>query len=132
MVNIPKRRSTFCKSKTCRKHTLHFVAIYKAGKKRKFSLGTRRYHRKMKGYGGKGKPVLRNREGNTMPGFQKKAKTTKIVTLRLICEKCGHSHLQAIGRAKHVEVGGPKKRISTEKKADGSHDSFVDNGLDSL
>jgi len=70
----------------------------------------------MKGYGGKGKPVIRNNSGQTMPVFQKKAKSTKIVTLRLRCEKCGQSHLQAMGRAKKIELGAQKKRISSSEK----------------
>jgi len=32
MVNVPKERKTFCKGKKCRKHTLHKVTQYKAGK----------------------------------------------------------------------------------------------------
>merc|ERR1711964_432590 len=32
MVNVPKTRRTYCKGKKCRKHTLHKVSQYKAGK----------------------------------------------------------------------------------------------------
>ena len=33
-VNVPKTRKTYCKGKECRKHTLHKVTQYKAGKVR--------------------------------------------------------------------------------------------------
>jgi hypothetical protein len=33
-VNIPKTRKTYCKGKECRKHTMHKVTQYKAGKVR--------------------------------------------------------------------------------------------------
>merc|ERR1712150_464482 len=39
MVNIPKTRKTFCKGSKCRKHTLHKVTQYKAGKKATFAKG---------------------------------------------------------------------------------------------
>lgn len=32
MVCIPKERKTFCKGKKCKKHTVHKVTQYKAGK----------------------------------------------------------------------------------------------------
>lgn len=31
-VNIPKTRRTYCKGRDCRKHTMHKVTQYKAGK----------------------------------------------------------------------------------------------------
>jgi ribosomal protein L44E len=31
-VNVPKTRRTYCKGKTCKKHTQHKVTQYKAGK----------------------------------------------------------------------------------------------------
>ncbi|TYG80634.1 hypothetical protein ES288_D02G232300v1 [Gossypium darwinii] len=65
MVNVPKTKKTYCKSKECRKHTLH--------------KGKRRYDRKQSGYGGQTKPV-----------FHKKAKTTKKIVLRLQCQGCKH------------------------------------------
>ena len=37
MVNIPKERKTFCKGKKCKKHTLHKVTQYKAGKRAAFA-----------------------------------------------------------------------------------------------
>ncbi|KAH6900878.1 ribosomal protein L36a-like protein [Coprinopsis sp. MPI-PUGE-AT-0042] len=74
MVNIPKTRRTYCKGKTCKKHTPHKVTQYKKGKDSKVAQGKRRYDRKQSGYGGQTKPV-----------FHKKAKTTKKVVLRLEC-----------------------------------------------
>lgn len=73
MVNVPKTRKTFCKSRECGKHQLHKVTQYKAGKASAFAQGKRRYDRKQSGYGGQTKPV-----------FHKKAKTTKKVVLRLV------------------------------------------------
>ena len=37
MVNIPKERKTFCKSKKCSKHSIHKVTQYKAGKASNFA-----------------------------------------------------------------------------------------------
>lgn len=58
MVNVPKERRTFCKSAKCRKHTLHKVSQYKAGKASNFAQGRRRYDRKQQGYGGQTKREL--------------------------------------------------------------------------
>ncbi|CAI4495696.1 CNT_collapsed_G0024170.mRNA.1.CDS.1 [Saccharomyces cerevisiae] len=57
MVNVPKTRKTYCKGKTCRKHTQHKVTQYKAGKASLFAQGKRRYDRKQSGFGGQTKPV---------------------------------------------------------------------------
>jgi hypothetical protein len=37
MVNVPKERKTFCKSKKCTKHTVHKVTQYKSGKASNFA-----------------------------------------------------------------------------------------------
>ena len=82
MVNIPKSRKTFCPSSKCRKHTVHKVTQYKAGKASLYaqgkcssnyihsfmvvallvliylSAGKRRYDRKQSGFGGQTKPVF--------------------------------------------------------------------------
>jgi large subunit ribosomal protein L44e len=60
--------------------------------------GKRRYDRKQSGFGGQTKPV-----------FHKKAKTTKKIVLRLSCQVCKASHMHAIKRCKHFEIGGEKK-----------------------
>ncbi|WOO84755.1 60S ribosomal protein L44 [Vanrija pseudolonga] len=98
-VNIPKTRRTFCKSKTCKKHTPHKVTQYKKGKDSIFAQGKRRYDRKQSGYGGQTKPV-----------FHKKAKTTKKVVLRLECTSCKSKSQIALKRCKHFELGGDKKQ----------------------
>lgn len=99
MVNIPKTRKTFCKGKKCRKHTLHKVTQYKAGKASLFAQGKRRYDRKQAGYGGQTKPV-----------FHKKAKTTKKIVLRMECTECKYRKQVPLKRCKHFELGGDKKR----------------------
>lgn len=38
-VNVPKTRKTFCKGKKCKKHTLHKVTQYKAGKASLYAQG---------------------------------------------------------------------------------------------
>ena len=38
-VNVPKSRKTFCKGKNCKKHTLHKVTQYKAGKASLYAQG---------------------------------------------------------------------------------------------
>ncbi|KAL8547062.1 hypothetical protein ACS0TY_006696 [Phlomoides rotata] len=85
MVNVPKTKKTFCKSKECKKHTLHKVTQYKKGKDSLAAQGKRRYDRKQSGYGGQTKPV-----------FHKKAKTTKKIVLRLQCQGCKHVSQHAI------------------------------------
>lgn len=67
----------------------HKVTQYKAGKASDFAQGKRRYVRKQKGYGGQTKPV-----------FQKKAKTTKKVVLRLECTVCKYRAHLALKRCK--------------------------------
>ncbi|KAK0215772.1 zinc-binding ribosomal protein [Armillaria fumosa] len=98
MVNIPKTRRTYCKGKTCKKHTPHKVTQYKKGKDSIFAQGKRRYDRKQSGYGGQTKPV-----------FHKKAKTTKKVVLRLECTVCKYKMQLTLKRCKHFELGGEKK-----------------------
>lgn len=55
---MPKTKKTYCKSKDCRKHTLHKVTQYKKGKDSLAAQGKRRYDRKQSGYGGQTKPVF--------------------------------------------------------------------------
>jgi large subunit ribosomal protein L44e len=57
-VNVPKTKKTYCKSKECKKHTLHKVTQYKKGKDSIAAQGKRRYDRKQSGYGGQTKPVF--------------------------------------------------------------------------
>ena len=99
MVNVPKTRRTFCKK--CGKHQPHKVTQYKKGKDSLYAQGKRRYDGKQSGYGGQTKPV-----------FQKKAKTTKKIVLRLECVEpnCRSKRMLVIKRCKHFELGGDKKR----------------------
>ncbi|KAL0384855.1 UNVERIFIED_CONTAM: 60S ribosomal protein L44 [Sesamum radiatum] len=101
-VNVPKTKKTYCKSKECKKHTLHKVTQYKKGKDSLAAQGKRRYDRKQSGYGGQTKPV-----------FHKKAKTTKKIVLRLQCQGCKHVSQHPIKRCKHFEIGGDKKGKGT-------------------
>ncbi|KAL1553417.1 40s ribosomal protein L44e [Salvia divinorum] len=102
LVNVPKTKKTYCKSKECKKHTLHKVTQYKKGKDSLAVQGKRRYDRKQSGYGGQTKPV-----------FHKKAKTTKKIVLRLQCQGCKHVSQHPIKRCKHFEIGGDKKGKGT-------------------
>ncbi|XP_059156121.1 uncharacterized protein LOC131941126 [Physella acuta] len=99
MVNVPKQRRTFCKGKKCKKHTIHKVTQYKAGKASLYAQGKRRYDRKQSGYGGQSKPV-----------FRKKAKTTRKIVLRMECTECKYRKQLPIKRCKHFELRGDKKR----------------------
>merc|ERR1719422_1089711 len=99
MVNVPKSRKTFCLAKNCKKHTIHKVTQYKAGKASLYAQGKRRYDRKQSGYGGQTKPI-----------FRKKAKTTKKIVLRMECTVCKYRKQLPIKRCKHFELGGDKKR----------------------
>ena len=96
MVNFPKERKTYCKKE--RKHTVHKVTQYKAGKASNFAQGKRRYDMKQQGYGGQTKPIL-----------HKKAKTTKKITLRLECKECKQKKQLVIKRTKRFELGEKKK-----------------------
>ena len=98
MVNVPKERKTYCKNKKCRKHQVHKVTQYKAGKASNFAQGKRRYDSKQMGFGGQTKPV-----------FHKKAKTTKKIVLRLECKTCKAKKQLKIKRCKHFELGEKKK-----------------------
>merc|ERR1711904_46152 len=86
MVNVPKTRRTYCKGRDCKKHTLHKVTQYKAGKASLFAQGKRRYDRKQSGYGGQAKP-------------------TKKVVLRLECTSCKTKAQLSLKRCKHFELG---------------------------
>ncbi|XP_072482835.1 large ribosomal subunit protein eL42 [Notamacropus eugenii] len=98
-VNVPKTCRTFCKK--CGKHQPHQVTQYKKGKDSLYAQGKRRYDLKQSDYGGQTKPI-----------FQKKAKTTKKIVLRLerVEPNCRSKRMLAIKRRKHFELGGDKKR----------------------
>jgi large subunit ribosomal protein L44e len=98
MVNIPKERRTYCAAKVCRKHQIHKVTQYKAGKASNFAQGKRRYDSKQMGFGGQTKPV-----------FHKKAKTTRKIVLRMECKKCKSKKQLCIKRTKHFELGAKKQ-----------------------
>ncbi|XP_012371315.1 60S ribosomal protein L36a-like [Octodon degus] len=99
MVNVPKTQRTFCEK--CGKHQPHKVTQYKKDKVSLYAQGKRHYNRKQSGYSGHMKPI-----------FQKKAKMTKKIVLRLQCvEPCYRSkRMLAMKRCKHFELGGGKKR----------------------
>ncbi|THG20936.1 hypothetical protein TEA_024640 [Camellia sinensis var. sinensis] len=115
MVNVPKTKKTYCKSKDCRKHTLHKVTQYKKGKDSLAAQGKRRYDRKQSGYGGQTKPVFHKKNflpdcysligknykkdcaEAAMPGLQ-----TCTLLLALFLQRC-----------KHFEIGGDKKGKGT-------------------
>merc|ERR1711861_46701 len=99
MVTVPKVKKTYCASKDCKKHTIHKVTQYKAGKASLYAQGKRRYDRKQSGFGGQTKPV-----------FHKKAKTTKKIVLRLECIKCKYKSQKPLKRCKTFELDGEKKK----------------------
>lgn len=76
-MKSPKSMKTYCPR--CRKHTTHTVSVYRKGKDRKMAAGRRRYDKKLKGYGGQPRPILR-----------KTAKTTKKISVQLSCKDCGY------------------------------------------
>eukprot|EP00814_Leptocylindrus_danicus_P003039 CAMPEP_0116029494 /NCGR_PEP_ID=MMETSP0321-20121206/16174_1 /TAXON_ID=163516 /ORGANISM="Leptocylindrus danicus var. danicus, Strain B650" /LENGTH=104 /DNA_ID=CAMNT_0003503883 /DNA_START=28 /DNA_END=342 /DNA_ORIENTATION=- len=98
MVNVPKERRTYCASSKCKKHQVHKVTQYKAGKASNFAQGKRRYDSKQMGFGGQTKPV-----------FHKKAKTTRKIVLRLECKKCKTRKQLVLKRTKHFELGAKKE-----------------------
>jgi ribosomal protein L44E len=58
MVSFPKAMKTHCKSRKCRKHTVHKLVQYKKGKDSSMAQGRRRYDRKQSGFGGQTKPIF--------------------------------------------------------------------------
>ena len=77
----------------CKKHTVHGVSAYKAGKRRSQAEGERRMRRKTKGYGSFPKNI------------QKRfSKTTKKTVLKLKCSECDHIIQSKSMRLKKVEV----------------------------
>ena len=92
MVHIPKQLKSFCKK--AKKHTLHKVSQYKAGKATKTAQGKRRYDMKQKGFGGQTKPV-----------FRKKAKNTKKIVLKLECSQTKTKSFRVIKRCKTFILG---------------------------
>ncbi|XP_055967851.1 60S ribosomal protein L36a-like [Sorex fumeus] len=99
MVNVPKTCRTFCKKYG--KHQPHKVTQYKKGKDSLYVQRRHRYDRKQSGYGGQTKPI-----------FQKKAKTTKKIVLRIeyVEPNCRSKRMLAFKRRTHFELGGNKKR----------------------
>ncbi|XP_045847298.1 60S ribosomal protein L36a-like [Meles meles] len=96
-VNVPKR--TFCKKYG--KHQPHKMTRYKIGKDSLYAQAKQHYDRKQSGYDGQTKPI-----------FQKKAKTTKKIVLRLECVECNcrSKRMLAIKGCKHFELGGDKRK----------------------
>jgi large subunit ribosomal protein L44e len=76
-VNVPKDTTTYCPK--CKKHQVHAVSLYKAGKRRALAKGERQHAREKRGYGGQKYTLQRE--------F---AKTTKKQTLKLKCKVCGY------------------------------------------
>ena len=77
-VNVPKEIRKYCPR--CKKHEIHTVTLYKAGKRRALAKGERRHEREKKGYGGQKYSIQKE--------F---AKTTKKQTLKLKCKVCGYT-----------------------------------------
>jgi large subunit ribosomal protein L44e len=77
-VNVPKEIRKYCPR--CKKHEIHTVTLYKAGKRRALAKGERHHEREKKGYGGQKYSLQRE--------F---AKTTKKQTLKLKCKVCGYT-----------------------------------------
>ncbi|MCS7097454.1 MAG: 50S ribosomal protein L44e [Candidatus Methanomethyliaceae archaeon] len=90
-MKVPKEIRTYCPR--CKTHTTHTVTLYKKGRDRALAEGARRYERKKKGYGSSRKPV------------QKRfAKTTKKLSLKLKCKKCGYQKQRRGIRIKKLEI----------------------------
>ncbi|TLY12638.1 MAG: 50S ribosomal protein L44e [Thaumarchaeota archaeon] len=92
-MKFPKEMRTFCRS--CKKHTLHSVSLYKRGKERASSWGARRQARRKRGYG-----------GQKFPELIRTAKTTKKATLRLKCKECNKEVMRKGTRLRKAEIAG--------------------------
>ena len=98
MVAVKKVRNTYCRHPDCKSHKLHKITQYKRGRVHDGRLGNRKYKLKQKGFGGQKKPVLR-----------KKAKVTKITTLKMVCTTCNMRRIMPIGRCKSFKFLEIKK-----------------------
>ena len=92
MVHIPKTIRTY--NFKAKKHTVHKVSQYKAGKKNELAQGDRRYIMKQKGFGGQTKPI-----------FKKKAKQTKKIALKLECVQSKCKSFRVLKRTKTFILG---------------------------
>uniref|UniRef100_A0A7S3IPU4 60S ribosomal protein L44 n=1 Tax=Strombidium inclinatum TaxID=197538 RepID=A0A7S3IPU4_9SPIT len=92
MVHIPKTIRTY--NPKLKKHAVHKVSQYKAGKARTTVQGKRRYDMKQKGFGGQTKPI-----------FRKKAKNTKKIVLKLECTANKSKAFKVIKRCKTFILG---------------------------
>jgi len=90
-MKFPKEMRTFCRS--CKKHTLHSVSLYKRGKERASSWGARRQAKRKRGYG-----------GQKFPELIRTAKTTKKATLRLKCKECNKEVMRKGTRLRKAEI----------------------------
>ena len=92
-MKVPKKVNKHCPK--CKTHTEHKVKIYKKGKQRKMSHGSRRYDRKKQGYGSQPKPIQHNQ-----------VKVNKKTTPLYECIKCGHTITGKGLRLKKFEIIG--------------------------
>ncbi|KON29781.1 50S ribosomal protein L44 [miscellaneous Crenarchaeota group-15 archaeon DG-45] len=90
-MKAPRTMRTYCPR--CNSHTEFSVSIYKAGKRKGAKLGERRQEERKKGYGGQKFPLQHNQ-----------AKTTRKMTLKLQCRKCGYTLQRQGMRLKKLEV----------------------------
>ena len=90
---LPKTMKTYCSGANCKTHQEHLVTQYKSGAPRDEAQGKRRYDEKQAGFGGQTRPI-----------FRKKAKTTKVVVLKLKCTKCDKIQQRNCDRMKHLEI----------------------------
>ncbi|XP_024090689.2 large ribosomal subunit protein eL42-like [Pongo abelii] len=93
MANISNTHRTSCKK--CGRHQSHKVMQCKKGKDSLYAQEKWYYDMKRSGYGGQTKLI-----------FQKKAKTTKKIVLRLECVQpnCRSKRILATKRCKHFEL----------------------------
>ena len=101
MVHVPKTIRTYCPKK--KRHTVHKVSQYKAGKASLLAQGKRRYDMKQAGFGGQTKPV-----------FHKKAKNTKKIVLKLECTETKARSFRKIKRCKTIILGKKDKTGKNE------------------
>ena len=101
MVHVPKTIRTYCPK--LKKHTVHKVSQYKAGKASLLAQGKRRYDMKQAGFGGQTKPV-----------FHKKAKNTRKIVLKLECTESKAKSFRKIKRCKTIILGKKDKKGKNE------------------
>ncbi|KAJ8554145.1 hypothetical protein K7X08_024823 [Anisodus acutangulus] len=117
MVNVPKTKKTYCKSKECKKHTLHKVTKYKKDKDILAAQGKRIYDQGMNSEMGKGEKK-KSSSSNLLKKLEKYLSMKKVSGAILSKSKSWHGRSSTIAPEGcfWVYVGPEKERFVIKTK----------------